>query len=624
MPSTLTELKNGFELGPWTVIPDRGLLRQGQTDVRIEPMVMDVLVVLANYQGNVVTRDQLVDEVWGGRFVTDEAIVAKIATLRQKLGDDSKNPKYIETIPRRGYRLIEKVKIPDKTDSHRRRKTDSRKKWYLVGAALAAIAFVVYIIWPSDPVNRIAVLNFTNISDDKDTYQYIVDGFREELVISLSSVPDLEITRGPELTDERTPKEISDELDVNLLVSGTLRTDGDKIRITVNLISNDGFQTWTDRIDGDADNIFGLQEIVATMVRDQILGEKGEIIRADSRPENFEAFDNYLLGGFFLGKRNLESLKHAEGLFEDTILIDPNFGRAYLRLAVTKLLLSDYQIDRRREIFQEAIEIANRGIDLDPSIRSAAGMIYGFVDHQFGRWTEADAAFESAFRATTVYPTAYQWHSRLLGALGLLDRALDQAIKARAMEPHSQVLNSRVAIAYFWINDMENARKYFRIANNMGVGAPIHHFAHTMFLIRDNRLEEARETVKYALAHLPGAGDWWVDPVFDGLIDPDDESTREAAYQTIRRMVVERLPPYITMISWSLFGESDEVMRIAMQVADSGTLYAHESAQVEIFYLDELKPLREHRDFLVLLQKLGLTNYWATIGCTWRDDKVVC
>ncbi len=113
MPPTFTDLQRGFELGPWTVIPERDLLRQGDVEEHLEPMAMDVLVVLASRQGSVVTRDQLVDAVWHGRSTTDEAIVAKIATLRHKLGDDSKAPKYIETVQKRGYRLKVPVELPD-------------------------------------------------------------------------------------------------------------------------------------------------------------------------------------------------------------------------------------------------------------------------------------------------------------------------------------------------------------------------------------------------------------------------------------------------------------------------------------------------------------------------------
>ena len=488
MPATFTDLQGGFELGPWTVIPERGLLRQGTVKEHLEPMVMDVLMVLASHQGSVVTRDQLVNAVWDGRFVADEAIVAKIATLRLKLGDHAKNPTYIETVTRRGYRLMMPIVLPEVAEAEDNSKSRVRIYWFPIVIITAIV--VAWAVSGRDeqndasiddgPVDSVAVLQFRNLSDNREKYQYIVEGFREELVISLDQVPNLEITRGPQLSDDRTAAMIAKELGVDAVVSGSLRADGDKIRITAVLISASGFQDWTDRFDGAAGDVFNLQENVATEVRNAILGETGEQFRAASRPTGSEAFDKYMRGLFFLNKRDVESLSRAQVRFQETIEKDSNFGPAYLRLAVTHLLLSDYAVDRRREKFDQAIDAVNQGVAADAGIREAAEMVYGFVHHQHGNWAGAATAYEAAFRGKTVYPTAYQWHSRLLSALGLLDSSLQQALTALAMEPASQPVNSRVANAYLWTDDRLNARRFFEEANNMGVGAPIHHFGYTM------------------------------------------------------------------------------------------------------------------------------------------------
>ena len=192
------------------------------------------------------------------------------------------------------------------------------------------------------------------------------------------------------------------------------------------------------------------------------------------------------------------------------------------------------------------------------------------------------------------------------------------------MNPASQVLNSRVANAYLWINDMPNARQYFEQSNRMGVGAPIHHFGNTMILLRDGRIDEARASTKHALQLF--SGDYsWVDPVFDYLLNRNNQDLKVRAYQMAEQMTVDDdIAPYVTMIVWALFVEADRVMDIAMQVADSGELYEHDSAQIEIMYLDELKLLRDHKDFPMLLRKLGLTDYWDSIGCQWANDRVTC
>jgi len=621
MPPSFTDLQRGFELGPWTVIPERDLLRQGEVEEHLEPMVMDVLVVLASRQGGVVTKDQLVAAVWNGRATADEAIAAKIATLRHKLGDDSRNPEYIETVTKRGYRLKMPVQLPDAPEPEQRSTSYLQIPWPLLVAGLSVLAVAIIILWPSSqPIDSVAVLQFTNLSDDKEEFQYVVDGFTDELVNSLHQVPKLKIVRGPELVIPNTPKSMIKEFGVDAIVTGSVRRYGDQIRIFAQLIDSTNFPRWSNNIVGAADDVFNLQERVATEVRDAITGEKGEQIKAASRPANPEAFDRYMLGLFFLGKRDVESLQHAQVLFQETIQIDPNFGPAHLRQAITYLLLSQYSPEQRRQFLLRAIEVADQGVQTDSSIRGPMAIIYGFVDHQLGNWAAAADAFATAFRSVTVYPTAYNWHSRLLGDLGLLDRSLQRAIAARSMEPASQILNSRVAIAYFWINDMPKARLYFEVANNMGVGAADHHFAYTLFLIRDNRLEDARASMKLGL-ELAQSDYWWVDPVIDALAHPGNQEMLDIAFETIDKMIADGVLPYITMTVWALFEQADRVMEIAMQVAESepGTLY-----ELEIIYLDEFKVLREHEEFSELLQALGLTDYWNSIGCKWSDDQVLC
>ena len=188
MQPTFTDLQRGFELGPWTVIPERDLLRQGEVEKHLEPMVMDVLVVLASRRGGVVTKDQLVAAVWDGRATSNEAIAAKIANLRHKLGDDSRNPEYVETVQKRGYRLKMPVELPDAPEPEQRGAVYVRVSHPVLLAALAALAIAVVIWWlpTTKPIDSVAVLQFQNLSDDKEKYKYVVDGFREEVVISIS------------------------------------------------------------------------------------------------------------------------------------------------------------------------------------------------------------------------------------------------------------------------------------------------------------------------------------------------------------------------------------------------------------------------------------------------------
>ena len=486
---------------------------------------------------------------------------------------------------------------------------------------LATVGLLLYAWWPTvEQIDSTAVLQFRNLSEDKEKFQYLVDGFSEELVVSLSQVPGLRFARGPADPGNLSPGEIADMLGVDAVVTGSLRTDGDKVRITAALVAKDGFQVWTNSIDGAAEDIFNFQERVATEVRDAILGKTGDTVRAASQPATPEAYDKYMRGLFFLAKRDLPSLKLARQLFEETIQLDSNFGPAYLRLAVTIVLYADYDPTHRQNLYSTALGIARQGAQVDPEIRKSIQLVDGIVLHQKGDWKSAGLAFDAAFNGPTPYPTAYHWHARFLGDIGLTQQALSQAIAARSLEPASQILNSRLAIAYLWSNDMAASQRYFDVANEMSVGAPDHHLAYALFLIRSGRLEEARATVQFAM-RLANRDKQWVDPVIDSLSDPDDRVRREHAFAAINAVAADNsVPPYIPITLWMLLGETDQAMATALQHASkNGAIY-----ELEIIYLDEFAEFRQHAHFQELLSMLGLTDYWQSIGCRWQADEVVC
>ena len=157
-------------------------------------------------------------------------------------------------------------------------------------------------------------------------------------------------------------------------------------------------------------------------------------------------------------------------------------------------------------------------------------------------------------------------------------------------------------------------------SNNMSVGVPDHHLAYALYLVRDGRLEEAGDSLKFALK-LAQRDASWVDTVIDGLAHPDDQQRIDAAYATIDALAASQMmPPYIAMTLWALFDDGDKIMEIALQrAAEAGAIY-----ELEVIYLDEFRVLREHEKFPQLLQALGLSDYWGSIGCRWQEDRVSC
>jgi DNA-binding winged helix-turn-helix (wHTH) protein/TolB-like protein/Tfp pilus assembly protein PilF len=627
--ATFKDLRKGFELGPWEVLPDLGILRQGDIEEHIEPMVMDVLVLLASGDGDVVTADQIVDVVWTGRPTAPEAIVQKIKVLRDRLGDDPKNPKYIQTHPKIGYRIVCPVVVPQAEKESEPAAYFPAYLWPMVGGVLAIIVIAIVVlsnrsgkIQRLEAVRSVAVCPFENTSGPAG--EIFAFGVREQLLITLSQEPMLRVVKPP---CDIPVHEIPEEQGVDSVLTGSVQLAGDQVRMIARIQANDGVVLWSQKIDGAAgevEQVFVLHERVAERVRDAFRRTSEVVVTASSRPDSLDTYDLYSLGEIAFSKRSQPELHRAVELYNEAISLDPKYGPAYLGIANSYLLLADYSEGDPDSMYEEAIGFANRGAELDPGIQDAVGTVYGFVHTKNFNWADAAKAFETAINSSKINPTSFQtsshhWYSRFLANVGLLEKSLEHARLAHEMDTASPILNARLGVAYHWLNDSANADKYYSRAADQEVGSWIHNLAYTLFLIREQRLDEARQKAKEALDSYGQATDW-VDPVFDGLMDPSETSGLADTEASISAAATSGdLPPNIELTLWALLGEGDKAMEAAWALEASGDYF-----EVEIFYLDEFRVLREHEQFPELLEALDLTEYWDSIGCHWGGEQVVC
>ena len=590
---------------------------------------MDVLVLLASGDGDVVTTDQIVDSVWAGRPTAPEAIVQKIKVLRDKLGDDPRDPKYIQTHPKIGYRIICPIIVPETEESEQRAAYFPAYLWPVIGGAMAIIVIAIVVlsnrsgkIQKLEAVRSVAVCPFENMSGPAgDVFAF---GVREQLLITLSQEPLLRVVKPPW---EVQVHEIPEELGVDGVVTGSVQLAGDQVRMVARVQASDGLILWSKHIDGGAtevDEVFVLHEQLADLVLEAIRGNSDIEVASSSRPDSRDAYDLYYLGEKAFSNRSEPELNRAVELYKEAITLDPNYGPAYLGVANSYLLLADYPGGDPESMYEDAIETANRGAELDPEIQDAVGTVYGFVNTKMFDWAAAANAFETAISASTANPTSFQtsshhWYSRFLANVGLLEKSLKHAKLAQEMDTASPILNARLGVAYHWLNDSENADKYYSKAADKEVGSWIHNLAYTLFLIREDRPEEARQKAKEALQSY-GQPTSWVDPVFDGFLNSSETAGLVDTVASISAAAASGdLPPNIELTLWVLLGQGDQAMEAAWALQKSGEYF-----EVEIFYLEEFRVLRQHEEFPELLEALGLTSYWDSIGCHWSGEQVVC
>lgn len=614
------DLTRSFRLGQFTVRPERGEIVVGDEHRHVEPKVMDVLLCLARESGHLVTKQQLIDDVWDGRPVTDEVIARCISALRNHLADDHRSPQFIETLPKRGYRLIAAVEAHREPDAMLR----GARRAKLLPLAVAGVVVVIVAAWflrdglptsRTEAIESIAVLPFANMS--AEDMQYLADGVTEELTYALARHSGLQVaarTTAFQFRDTALDvREIGSVIDVDAVIEGSVRREGDRLRVTAQLIdARSGYHLWAASLDGSIDDVFSLQRQVAERVRDSVRPKHDSSPPpAASEPESFAAYDLYLQGLYALNRRGLPALTRAIGLFREAIALDPGYGPAYLELANALLLVPSYSGESPEAYYDDALQVVRQGVQADPAIAVAAAAVNGYIANKRGDWLAADRAYRAALGGEQVTSTTHQWYSNMLASVGRLDAALEQARKARRLDPLSPVVVSRLAMTNLWADNDAAAARQFALANELGIRSALHTESQLLLMIREGRLADARLFARGANGgELPG----WFDALLD-CIDVD----RRCDEATAQLDAAGDLPPRVRLISSALLGSTDRVREIAARLrSDIGAF------ETELLFIRELEAYRRDAAFESLLDDIGISDYWAATGCRWTGAVVAC
>jgi len=640
------DLHRGFVLGTWVVRPLENRLVGDGAEERLEPKAMDVLVELARHPGEVVTRNHLFDTVWAGTIVTDEVLSRCISLLRQQLGDDAKNPRFIQTIPRRGYRLMCTVGPLDAPlDQVRAQppapRPDAGRQRLLAAAAVmvAVVVLAVLLRSPGEPPPQapadtgriaIAVLPFTDLSEGGGK-AWFSDGLSDEVMWLLSRNPRLDVVaRTSTLVYRERPedvREIGRQLNVDHLLEGSVRQAGSRMRVAIQLIdAKDGYQRWSEAYEADVDDILRVQREIARAVVDSLplAGESAAApgVEEAGPTESPEAFQLFLRGRHQWKKRGAEPLARSIELYLQAIEIDPGFARAYLGLAGSYALLPFYSGAAEEPAFQKAWDAASRAVALDEGVTGEAEAVLAFLDFSRWRWSEARRRFGIAMERTPGNANMRQWYSQFLSSTGWLAESVAEAETARALDAVSPVVNDRLAVAYLWAGDDAGAARQFAIAGELGFAPSANPEGYLIFLVRNRRYDEAERLLAQMLGGVGLPVDW-VAPVFAGLRDNSAIGAGVAALESAARAGV--VPPRVRFGAHLLLGDAEGALALAHGIADAGV---HASLDVEFLFSPEAAPLRRHAGFPALAEKIGLADYWRETGwppmCRPDGDGFAC
>lgn len=476
------------------------LTRAGRR-VRLERIPMDLLLLLLERRGELVTRQDIVDRIWGpGVFLdTDNSTNGAIRKLRQALKDDADQPRFIETVTGKGYRFIGPV--VDRTARSEPSRTAEPlaalapaeplpaeappprnlgwRPWSIVFAAslVVAAALGASALWsrPGRPSPNgrmmLAVLPFDNLTGDSGE-DYFSDGLTEEMISRLGNLAPEKlgvIARTSVMGYKRGPRpldRLGRDLGIQYVLEGSVRRDAERVRITAQLIHvRDQTHVWARQYDRELSGVLAVQSEIAQAVASEIqimLAERPPTASEALSLVGYEAYDLYLRGRYFWNKRTREDLQRAIELFELALAKDPAYSRAYAGLGDAYALMSSYYWAPSTEAIPKARRAALRALELNEGLAEAhASLGLIFLQHDWN-WQAAEREYRRAIQLNPNYATAHHWYAELLGFQGRFDEAFTESERARQLDPLSLTIATDHGVLLYFSRRYDRAIEQFR------------------------------------------------------------------------------------------------------------------------------------------------------------------
>jgi DNA-binding winged helix-turn-helix (wHTH) protein/TolB-like protein len=468
--------RNALRIGHWELIPDLNLLRREGLETRLEPRHVDLLVFLAGRAGEVVSADEILSGVWSGLVVGDHSVYQAIAKLRKALGDDASQATYIETVPKRGYRLIAEVSLPDRPGEPAPPGVEPPGavrapqpwrgmplRWAALALLLAALGVAALWLSPEDAPSEagdalpsLAVLPFTSLSEQTSD-RFIAEGFAIELAGLLGETHDLRVL-GPisaklAAQTDLDLAEIGRRLDADLIVSGSLRRSAELLRISATVTdARTGYQRWSRIIERPDGDIFHIQREIAAEIAEALratLDAAQPEPRLTASPSTRAAYDDFLLGQYHRRIRSPSSLRRALDLFRRALTLNPRLAGAKRDLASTYLLLSFYGDMPLREALAQAEPLLRECLIETPDDGELLAVI-GLSHHLNGSHGLAEDYLRRAVSRVPNQAEAWMWLGLAERQQGRLRDAIVAFRHAHDLEPLMVTANANLANALTW------------------------------------------------------------------------------------------------------------------------------------------------------------------------------
>lgn len=443
-----------------------GELRKAGLKIKLHGQPFDLLTMLLERPGEVVTREELQQKLWPSETFVDfeHGLNKAINKLRESLSDDANNPRYIETLPRHGYRFIAPM-VPDATQSEQKHPLRRLVIW-LSAAALFAITAVVFLAYAGRlrgsllsrfaaqrQIHSLAVLPLASLSSDQEQ-DYFTEGMTEALITELGKISALRVISHQSVRQYKSTKksvpEIARELNVDAIVEGSIIRAGDQVRISVQLIEGrTDRHLWADNYQREMRGILSLQNDVAKSIAAEVkvkLTPEEEKLLASARPVSPEAHEAYLKGRYYVNRWPEPESTHCIESFQAAIKIEPTFADAQAGLA-SCLTVMPWTYPPK-EVLPKAKAAAQEALRLDANqaeAYAALGAVYMFYEWN---WPSAEQNVRKAVELNPNRPYSHATYSDYFAFLGHSDEAIREAKESVMRDPASILMNRNLAFVY--------------------------------------------------------------------------------------------------------------------------------------------------------------------------------
>jgi DNA-binding winged helix-turn-helix (wHTH) protein/TolB-like protein/Tfp pilus assembly protein PilF len=461
-----------YEFGPFRLEPAEGRLMRGGVPVRLTPKALELLVALVTRPGRLVTKDELVAEVWPDTFVEEGNLAVNMTRLRQALNDDT-GQTYVETVPKRGYRFVATVREvgaevpappalstvegpalsgvegstaegPSPLERPTRRAVPN---WLSIAAAALVVMAVLGATYVSrrtagsssaGAVHSLVVTHFSSIAAATDQ-AHLEQGIPNAVTTRLASLRQLRVPPTAVLRAGEDPFATATRLGVDAVLTGSVQRDGDQLRVTAQLSrASDRSQLWAGRFDQRFTDIFAVEDALAEKIASSLITNLSSTERAALRRRetpNAAAYELYLKGRERWNRRTPESIRSAISLYQDAIGLDGGFALAYAGLADAYAITASGLPGLTR--YPLARAAARKAIELDDRSAEAHNALAFVTYKSEWKWAEAEREFKRAIELDPNLLLAHHWYAEMLGLIGRYDDAAAEFRRARELDPLS-------------------------------------------------------------------------------------------------------------------------------------------------------------------------------------------